>query len=66
MGILICIKGKNKVKIFRIGNTVNLLTMAVAVCKSIAEKVAIEKRISLHHAMIFTLECIENTNNHLN
>lgn len=66
MGILICIKGKNKVKIFRIGNTVNLLTMVVAVCKSIAERVAIEKRISLYKAMKFILECIENTNGSLN
>jgi len=66
MAILICIKGKYKVRIFRIGNTVNHLTMVVAACKAVAERVAIEQKISLHNAMKFTLECIADANDSLN
>lgn len=66
MAVLICFKGKNKIKIFRIGNTINQLAMVVAACKTVAEKVAIEKGISLHNAMEFTLECIADANGSLN
>lgn len=66
MTFLICIKSKNKVRIFQMGKTVNHLTMVVAACKAVAERVAIEECISLHNAMKFILECIENTNDSLN
>lgn len=65
MAFFICIKGKNKVKVFRMGNTVNQLTMVVAACKVVGEKVAAEKRIPLHDAMKFILECISDTNSSL-
>lgn len=66
MAILICIKGKNKVKIFLIGNMVSHLMMLVAACKAASEKVATEKMISLHDAMKFILKCIADTNGSLN
>lgn len=66
MGILICIKSKNKVKILRKGNTVEHLAIVMSVCKDSAERIAIEKRISLDAAVSFILDCIVDTKESLN
>lgn len=66
MGILICIKGKNRVKTLRIGNAVEHLTMFMAAFKDSAERIAIEKRISIHDAERFILDCIVDVKDSLN
>jgi hypothetical protein len=58
LGIMICVKYKTKIKIYRIGNTVQCLTMVVSVCKNISEHVAIEKKLTLDKAMKFVIECV--------
>lgn len=65
MNFLICIKGKNKLKLLRTGNTVDHLTMVMSICKDVAERIAIEKNISLCTAMNFVLDCIVDTKDSL-
>lgn len=65
MGILICIKRKNKANIFMVGNTTDALTMTVTVCKGVTKKIARKKGITLDKATKFLTECIIETKDYL-
>lgn len=58
MGLLLCIKRKNKIRVFAIGKLLNSLTMATLICQAIAEKLANEKKIEVDQAMKFVFESI--------
>lgn len=66
MGILICIKGKKVVKIFRIGDTLQYLTMISAICKDASEQIAKEKGLTICKAMKFLFDCVEDVKGLLN
>lgn len=51
MKFIFCIKKKKKVRILNKGDTLDSLTMIVAICKAIAEKIAVEKKIEIREAM---------------
>ena len=58
MVLLLCIKKKNKAKVFSMGKLLSLLTMATVICQAIAEKVADNKGIELDQAMNFVVDSI--------
>lgn len=63
MGLIICIKKKKHIKIYSLGSTVNSLTMGVAICRAVSEKIAREKNIALNDAIKIFLESVEETKN---
>ncbi len=65
MNFILCFRIKQKAKVFMKGKTTNLLTMAVAVCRFIAEKISEEKGMELNESIEFLTECIKEGHNAL-
>lgn len=66
MGILICIKKKRAVKIFRIGDTLRYLVMVSAICKDASKLLAKEKGFTSCKAMEFLFNCVDDVKDSLN
>lgn len=61
MGLVICIKKRNHVKIYSFGDTVSSLVMGVAICRAISQKISCEKNITLNDAIKIFVEAVEET-----
>lgn len=60
MGILIAFTKNQKAKIKAVGKTLNLLTLLVAISKYLAERISIEKRVSIEKAEDIIVDCIKD------
>ncbi len=60
MAIIFAHSTREKAKIKAVGSTLNLLTLLVSISKLLAEKVAIEKNISMSEAEKFIMECVSD------
>lgn len=60
MGILIAFTKNQKAKIKIIGETLNLLTLLVAISKCLAERISIEKGVSIGKAENIIVDCIKS------
>ena len=58
MKIILAYSRNKKCKIKTIGNTLDLLTLFLAISKSLAEKISNEKEINISDAEKFIVECI--------
>lgn len=65
MGILICIKKKKAVKIFRIGDILQYLVIVSAVCKDASKLLEKEKGFTSYKAMEFLFNCVDDVKNSL-
>ena len=59
MNFISCFQVKQKAKILMVGKTINLLTMAVAICKLTAEKISEEKGVGLNESIEFVTSCVK-------
>lgn len=59
MKMIICIKKKDKAKILSIGNCLDNLTMVTVIVKTVIEKIAKERKITLEEARKVTLEMVD-------
>lgn len=59
MNFISCFQIKKRAKIYMVGKTVNLLTMAIAICRFVAEKISEEKGMELNESIDFVVECIK-------
>lgn len=59
MNFISCSQVKQKVKVKMIGKTANLLTITVAVCRFVAERISEEKGVELNESIEFVAECIK-------
>lgn len=66
MRFMMCFQQKHKVKIINKSNTLDALVMAAAICKTIAEKLAIEKGMKTEDAMKFVVDSICESHSSLN
>lgn len=55
---IVCLQGKHKAKVFNKGDTMETLIMAVAICKTVVDKMAVEKGLSTEAALKFIVESI--------
>lgn len=53
---------KKKTKVIITGSTLKALVMLIAISKALAEKISVEKRISIKESMEFIVECILDEN----
>ena len=65
MGILICIKKKKAVKIFRIGDILQYLVIVSAVCKDASKLLEKEKGFTSYKAMEFLFNCVDDVKDSL-
>lgn len=59
MNFISCFQIKQKAKIQMIGKSVNLLTMTVAICRFVAEKISEERGMNLNESIELVVECIK-------
>jgi len=59
MSFISCFKVKQKATVYTVGKTTILTTMAVVICRSIAEKISEEKGLELNESIDFIAECIK-------
>lgn len=60
MGIIFAYSRNKKAKIKAIGGTLNLLTLFVAISEYLAERISIEKGVSLEKAENIVIDCIKD------
>jgi len=60
MNFISCLKVKQKAKVHMVGGTLSLLTMVVAICKAIAERISKEKGLNLDESIEFIAESIKD------
>ncbi len=60
MNIIFCFKQRGKGKVYLCGNTISLLTMVVAISRTLAEKVSKEKGLVLDRSVEFITESIKD------
>ncbi|MFR3727640.1 hypothetical protein [Lacrimispora sp.] len=60
MNFISCLKVKQKAKVHMAGGTLDLLTLVVAICKTIAERISKEKGLNLDESMKFVVQSIED------
>ena len=60
MGIIFATTKKEKGKVKTIGSTLSLLTLLVCISKTLSERIAKEKEMSLEQAERFIIECIDD------
>lgn len=58
MGIIVAYLKNEKAKVKAVGNTLNLLTLLVALSKMLSKRVSEERRIGIREAEDFVIECI--------
>ena len=58
MNFILCLQGKHKAKVFSKGDSLESLLMATAICKTIVDKVATEKGLSIELALKFVAESL--------
>lgn len=66
MGFILCVQTKKKVKVFSIGDAVNSLIMSSAICKTIAEKIAVNKKMETEKAIEFVVDSVRDSYSTLN
>lgn len=60
MGIIFACSKNKKAKVKAVGKTLNLMTLFVAISKSLAEKISEEKGVSLEKAEDIVVDCIKD------
>ena len=65
MSFLMCLQRKNKVKVLNMGNAIETMTMTMAICKTIADKIADERKLTKEDALEFLIESITESYNSL-
>lgn len=60
MKVIFAILKRKKSKINTIGDTLNLLTLLVAISKCLAERISKEKAVSLEKAEDIVVDCIKD------
>nr|DAV03988.1 MAG TPA: hypothetical protein [Caudoviricetes sp.] len=66
MRFIMCFQKKHKVKVINKSNTLDSLIMIGAICKTIVEKIAIEKGMKTGDALRFVVDSICESYNSLN
>ncbi len=61
MRFIFCILKKDKAKVCMIGKTLDIFTMTVTICHTVAERISKEKKIELNKALSMILEGIEES-----
>ena len=65
MSFLMCLQRKNKVKVLNMGNAIETMTMTMAIWKTIADKIADERKLTKEDALEFLIESITESYNSL-
>lgn len=60
MGILIAFTKNQKAKVKAVGQTLDLLTLLVAISKCLSERISSEKGVSLKEAENIVVDCIKD------
>lgn len=63
MSFMMCLQGKHKAKVFSKGNTMESLIMTTAICKTIIDKIAIERKLSTEDALNLLIESVRESYN---
>ena len=60
MGIIVAFTKNDRSKVKTVGKTLNLLTLLVSISKRLAERISVEKEVSLEKAEDIVVDCIKD------